>query len=324
MKRMKNQSLMALLLVISLLVLSACGAGGESHGSEGNGKKKIRIGYLPITHAAPLYLEQGLEKEGYEIELVKFGSWPDLMDALNTGHIDGASVLVQLAMRAKEQGIDLKTVALGHKDGNVLVAGQDIEDVTDLRGQSYAIPSRFSSHNILLYEMLKQAGVGYDEVNVIELAPPEMPVALAEGRISGYVVAEPFGASSVAAGHGKVLFQSDELWPNSVCCVLVLRQEWIDSNPELTQKVVQKYVEAGLLAEHKDDHAKAVLGNFLNVNEEVLDLSLGWIHYDDLVLDEESYRKLSEYLVEMGLTENPPAYEDFVDNTFIERALQSL
>ena len=39
--------------------------------------------------------------ENYQIELVKFNSWPDLIDALNTGS-RGASVLIQLAMKAKE------------------------------------------------------------------------------------------------------------------------------------------------------------------------------------------------------------------------------
>jgi NitT/TauT family transport system substrate-binding protein len=245
------------------------------------------------------------------------------MDALNTGHIDGASVLVQLAMRAKEQGIDLKTVALGHKDGNVVVSSQAITSVADLRGQSFAIPSRFSSHNILLYEMLKREGLAYTDVDVVELPPPEMPVALAEGRIAGYVVAEPFGAASVVAGHGKVLFQSDELWPESICCVLVLRSEWIREHQQLTGSVVEKYVEAGQLAERKDAHAKASLGTYLNAKEEVLDLSLEWIHYDDLKLDEASYRTLSDYLVEMGLSDNPPAFDEFVDNSFIEKVLEN-
>ena len=60
--------------------------------------------------------------------MVKFGSWPDLMDALNTGRIDGASVLIELAMKAKELGIDLKAVALGHQDGNVLVSSKESEN----------------------------------------------------------------------------------------------------------------------------------------------------------------------------------------------------
>ncbi len=134
------------------------------------------------------------------------------MDALNTGKIEGASVLIQLAMKAKEQGIDLKAVALGHRDGNVIVTAPTIKKVEDLKGQSFAIPNKYSTHNILLYRMLQQAGLKYEDVNVVELPPAEMPAALAEGRIAGYVVAEPFGAISVALEKGKVLFQSEELW----------------------------------------------------------------------------------------------------------------
>jgi len=79
--------------------------------------------------------------------------------------------------------------------------------------------------------MLKDAGMSFSDLKVIELPPPEMPAALAEGRISGYLVAEPFGAKSVANGTGKVLFHSHDIWEDSVCCVLVLRNEFI-RNPQ--------------------------------------------------------------------------------------------
>ncbi len=94
-------------------------------------KPTIKIGYLPITHAGPLFLGDYLndgQYDGYQVELVKFGSWPDLMDALNTGRIDGASVLAELAMKSNELGIDLKAVALGHKDGNVLISSNEISE----------------------------------------------------------------------------------------------------------------------------------------------------------------------------------------------------
>ena len=97
--------------------------------------------------------------EDYNIEMVKFNSWPDLMDALNTGRVDGASVLIQLAMKAKEKGIDLKAVALGHKDGNVLISSKEIDDTKDLKGKTFAIPHKFSTHNQLLYETLKKEGM---------------------------------------------------------------------------------------------------------------------------------------------------------------------
>lgn len=303
-----------------MFILSACGTGGaKSTGSERE-KPTIKIGYLPITHAVPLFYMEEEEFENFNLELVKFGSWPELMDALNTGQINGASVLISLAMYAKEQGIDLKAVALSHRDGNVLVVANNITSVQDLKGKNFAVPHKYSTHNVLLYQMLKKAGMKYEDVKVIELPPTEMPAALAEGRISGYVVAEPFGALSVSLGKGKVLYQDKEIWPNSVDCALVLRNDWIESDRELAQKFVNEFVKAGEEAEKKDDHIYELTSKYFNVEKDVLNLSLKWIEYDNLKIDEEAYEKLRESLIEMKLSKNPPTYKEFVDHSLIDGA----
>ena len=316
---MKNKYWIVLLLFALLLALTACGKDEGSTASQTeDGKKIVKIGYLPITHAAPLYMQTDKDYEGYTVELVKFGSWPELMDALNTGKIDGASVLIQLAMKAKEQGIDLKAVALGHRDGNVLIGAPDIEKVEDLKGKSFAIPNKYSTHNILLYRMLKEAGLSYDDVKVVELPPAEMPAALAEGRIAGYVVAEPFGAISVSLEKGKVLFQSEDIWPDSIDCGLVLRSAFIEENKDLAKQFVHDYAAAGELMNAKDEHAHDVVTEYIKVDKEVLDLSLKWIAYDDLKIEKDAYAILQDSLMEMGLSDAPPTYEDFVDSMLIE------
>lgn len=310
--------LTVLLLLVILVILTACG------NKKNEEKPTFKVGYLPITHAAPLFIEDdisGGEFEHFNLELVRFSTWTDLVDALNTGNIQGASMLIELAIRAKEQGIDLKAVALGHKDGNVIISAPEINEPADLVGETFAIPHTFSTHNILYYLMMKQAGLSYDDANVVELGPAEMPAALAEGRIAGYVVAEPFGARSVVIDKGKVLFQSEELWPESIDCGLVIRGDWIENYREATQEFVDAYVEAGAIAELKNDEAKHILKQYMNVDDEVLALSLQWIKYDELRLDEPAYQTLIDYVVEMGLSENPPAFEDFVDNSFIDKAM---
>ena len=304
-------------LIMTMLFVTFLAACGNNDSAVDGGKPTIKIGYLPITHAVPLYMQNDENYDDYNLELVKFGSWPELMDALNTGAIDGASVLIQLAMNAKEKGIDLKAVALGHRDGNVLIASNDINSVEELVGKSFAIPSRFSTHNILLYEMLKKHGIAYDEVDVIELPPAEMPAALAEGRIAGYVVAEPFGAISVALENGKVLYQSEEIWKDSIDCGLVLRGKFIEDNKELADKFVNDYVAGGELAQGKDEHMHEVVGQYLTVDQNVLDISLDWISYDNLSIEQESYAILRDALMEMGLSDDPPSYEDFVDASFV-------
>lgn len=80
-------------------------------------------------------------------------------------------MLAELAMAAVSNGLDLKAVALGHKDGNVVIVSNDITKVEDLKGKTFAIPSNQSSHNILLNDMLSDAGMSIDDVKVVQLAP---------------------------------------------------------------------------------------------------------------------------------------------------------
>lgn len=306
-------------IILSAFFLTACKS--EVAMSDG-GKPIVKIGYLPITHAGPLFIEPELE-EDYEIELVKFSSFPDLMDALNTGRIQGASVLIELAMKAHDKEIDIKAVALGHKDGNALVTSTDINDVADLKGTTFAIPHTYSTHHLLLNEELKRAGVAYEDVNIVEMPPPEMPAALSEGRISGYIVAEPFGAQSVVMGNGHALSNFTDTWPDSYCCVLVLRDDFIDEFAEETETLVGNYVESGKIAHSKSDEVYEAFEKHLPVKEEVLDLSLNWIAYDDLYIEEKEYLKLSKHVKELDLIADPPAYDDFVDMSYMEKVVTS-
>ncbi|MCR4437182.1 MAG: ABC transporter substrate-binding protein [Clostridiales bacterium] len=322
---MRKIKIIVITAVITVLVLglSACqNADGKTASGTNTEKQTVKVAYLPITHALPLYVENEIEKAKFNninVELVKFGSWPELMDALNTGKVDGASVLIELAMKAKEQGIDLKAVALGHRDGNAVVASQDISKTADLKGKTFAIPSKLSTHNILLYQMLKNAGLKLTDLNVVELPPAEMPAALSEGRVSGYIVAEPFGAKSVANGKGKVLYQAEDIWKNSVCCGLVLRNDFIKNKSEAARELVKEYVEAGKYIDSNGEKVNDVAKKYMNVEQNVLDLSLKWVSYKDLRLNENDYNDLRKYLIEMDLSKNPPSYKDFVDNSLFDK-----
>lgn len=310
--RVMNRKITALTLSLALaLSATACGSKDES-----NDENVVKIAYLPITHSLAA-LEEADELEtgdGIKVELVKYGSWPELLDALNTGRVDGASVLIELAMKSKQEGIGLKAVALGHRDGNVVIVSNDINTAADLKGKTFAIPHRQSSHNILLNETLATAGLTVDDVNVTELAPTEMPSALASGQIDGYCVAEPFGAMGVSLGAGKVLYSSEELWPDSLCCGLVLTDKFIEERPEQAKEFVQSYKAAGNNLDK--EKAKEVAKKYLSQTDDVLDISLQWISYNDLDITEEIYDQLVERVKEYGLSDNPPAYSDFVKTDF--------
>ena len=298
-------------LALSLGLSSAsCGK------KEAGDANTVKIAYLPITHSLAVLEEaEELEKEsGLKVELVKYGSWNELLDALNSNRVDGASVLIELAMKSKQEGIGIKAVALGHHDGNVIVVSNNIGTAADLKGKTFAIPHRQSSHNILLNDALATAGLTVDDVNVTELAPTEMPSALASGQIDGYCVAEPFGAMGVNLGVGKVLFSSEELWENSLCCGLVLTDKFIAERHDDAKSFVENYKKAGNFLDKAK--AKEIAKKYFSQSDEVLDTSLQWISYNDLDITEDEYNTLAEKVKKYGLSDNPPSYSEFVANDF--------
>ncbi len=312
---------LALFLTASALTLCSCSSTDTAQKDTQNGKelKTLKIAYIPITHALPLFMACELPdsvKHSKSIELVKFGSWPELVEALNTGQVDGASMLIQLALRSKEAGFALKAMALGHRDGNVVVVAPEINSPQDLIGKTIAIPHRLSSLNFLFRMMIEKAGIDVTKMNVIELPPPEMPAALAEKRIQAYFVAEPFGAKGVVSGSGKVLYQSEDVWPNSVCCALVLRDSVIKNNRAETEALMYDYLHAGTFLANNTEQALPIMMKYMNAKEPVLRKSLEWIEYGNLSIDTADYKVLTDWMTKLELSKNPPSYTNFVDNSF--------
>ena len=95
-----------ILTAILLMLFPACvSKGGLSEKNGLNAQeeiKTVKIAYLPITHAVPLYIENELSNgkfRHFSLELVKFGSWTELAEALNAGKVDGALMLIELAVK---------------------------------------------------------------------------------------------------------------------------------------------------------------------------------------------------------------------------------
>ncbi len=300
------------LVALGQTLLTSCASKAED--------SPLKIAYLPITHTLPLFALNELaasSRQSQEVELVKFGSWNELSDALNTGSVDGAVLLTEIAIKARENGVPLKAVALGHHDGNVIVVAPEIDDPKQLRGKTVAIPHRLSSHNILLQMVLQRGGLTADDVKVTELPPPEMPAALSEKRIAAYIVAEPFGAKAVVQGIGKVLYSSPELWPRSICCTLVLREDAIDGRHEEAAALLHDYRLAADSLVRSPQFALATAEKYLSAPEPVLKKSLEWIDFSDLRLRQDEYQLLTHWTDTLGLTKKAPSFTEFTDTTLL-------
>src|SRR5690349_11749374 len=160
-------------------------------------------------------------------------------------------MLAPLAMALAEQGVPVKIVYLGHRDGTALMVGKDsgIMSVRDLRGRKVAIPNRFSNQNLLLRKALADNGMTVEDIELVEMPPPDMPAALYSKAVDGISSGEPFMAQTEMDGYGKVLYQAKDIWPNFISCVLVVSQKAIDEHPEWVQELVTGIAKSGLWLE---------------------------------------------------------------------------
>lgn len=314
-KRLRSIFSAAAAIIFVVFILGSVVYYQYSTHAETKNVETIKIAYLPITHALPvLELAEETQKSNSDIriELVKYGSWPELMDALSSGNVDAASVLVELAIKAYDGGSPLQLAALGHRDGNVIVGASSIETASDLKGKTVAIPSPQSSHNILLHQYLATAALSDSNVTFLELAPTEMPFALQSGEIDAYCVAEPFGAQAVEKGIGHVLETSENLWQDSVCCGLVWNTDWSKAHPDTAQELLDQYLQAGNALDADPAHTLSLAEEYLNGTEDVLKQSLQWISYNNLEITQDNYDALAQKMIQYGLNDDPPTYQEFV------------
>ncbi len=291
--------------------LAAAAVGPRGSRAATSDKAHIRLGYLPITDHLTV-IAAGRERfEKLELEPVKFASWPELAEALKGGALQAAFALTPISLALRQKGVPIKIVLLGHRNGSVLIGANDVADVRALRGKVIAIPSRFSTHNLLLRRLLAKEGIDADrEVQLTELPPPEMVQSLARGAIAAFIVADPFGAQAELRKVGKVLALSKDLWPNHVCCALNVREDLIEANAPAVQELANALTAAGRFA------GAVVL--------HVLTHPPGRVTYDDLVPTLGDLSATQDDMLKYKVTTARVDLEKFLDDRFARAARASL
>jgi NitT/TauT family transport system substrate-binding protein len=291
-------------------------------------KVKIKLGFLPITDHLTLIGHGNYNFAKVNIEPVKFSSWPEISEALRAGAIDAAFLLTPIGLRLRNQDVPIQAVLLGHRNGSVLTveAGDRINQVSDLAGKTIAIPSRFSTHFILLRRLLADNGLDPDSVKYLDMAPPEMVQSLAGKQIDGYIVAEPFGGQAQIQQVGKVLILSKDIWPNHICCVLNVQESLIQAHPEAVQELVTGLVATGQFIEaNRVEAAKQsvqYLGQKQEVMEFVLTNPLDRVTYNDLFPSTADFAATQNYMLEFKVTEKTVDLNKYLEPAFAKKAYQ--
>ena len=210
----------------------------------------FRVGFIAVTcHlTCPVtnFINEKMTGDGI-FEPIRFNGWPELKETFLANDLEATFILAPLAMSLREQGVPIKIVYLGHRDGTTMMVHKDskIFRIEDLRGCKIAIPNRFSNQSLIIFKAFKERGMKMSDVRLLEMPPPDMPAALYSRSVDAIISGEPFTAQSEMDGYGRVLFMTKDVWPDFISCVLAVSERVIQTRRAEVQRLVDGIAKSG-------------------------------------------------------------------------------
>ena len=237
-------------------------------------------------------------------------------------------MLAPMAIALRQQGVPVKIVYLGHRDGSALMVHKDsdIHEFEDLRGKRVAVPNRFSNQYLMIFKALKDRGMTQKDIELVEMPPPDMPAALYAKAVDAIISGEPFMGQTELDGYGRVLYQAKELWPGFISCVMVVNESFMKEHPQQVQDLVTGIAKSGLWLEggmaHRMKAAEVVASQYYNQHPRLLRFVLSKppdrVTYGNLRLAKEEFEHIADLALEAGIIEKPIAFEEYADTRFSE------
>jgi sulfonate transport system substrate-binding protein len=179
----------------------------------------LRIGYQKygtlVLLKARGTLEKHLAQNHIDVQWTEFPAGPQLLEGLNVGSVDFGIAGEAPPIFAQAAGADI--VYVGYEPqasaGEALIVPKNspIKNLSDIRGKKIAL-NKGSNVHYLLVKLLEKAGLKYNDIDAVYLAPADARAAFERGSVDAWVIWEPFlaaaqnqtGARIVIDGQGLV------------------------------------------------------------------------------------------------------------------------
>ncbi|MGV3694111.1 MAG: ABC transporter substrate-binding protein, partial [Paracoccus marcusii] len=234
---------------------------------------RLRLGYVPLTDAAPLIIARELgfaAEEALDLDLVRAGSWAQCRDMLGTGAVVAAHMLVPLPI-AQGLGLgpafpDLDLLMVLSQGGQAIAVSRAI--AARLRDQGHGfdfrepraardalarahpgplrvgVPFPFSTQAELVRHWLDGTGLAA-RLSIHTVPPPLMAAALAAEEVDAYCVGEPWASRAVERGVGALLLPGSAIWAAPPEKGLVMTRAFAEGHPDPTGRLMRALWRAG-------------------------------------------------------------------------------
>lgn len=217
-------------------------------------EKVVRIGFQKYGKLVLLKskgsLEPKLKALGYSVVWTEFPSGPPLLEALNVGAIDFGNTGEAPPIFAQAAGAPIQYVAYEPPapKGEAILVPKDspLKSIADLKGKKVAL-NKGSNVHYLLVKALEKAGVKYNEITPVFLAPADARAAFEKGAVDAWVIWDPFQAAAEVATQARTLADGTDIVSNYQ--FYFSSQKFLGTDPKIVDLVLAQLSEV-------DDWAK--------------------------------------------------------------------
>jgi sulfonate transport system substrate-binding protein len=162
---------------------------------------ELHIGYqktaILLVVKAQKLLEQHFGPKGVKVNWVEFPFGPPLLEAVNAGAVDygytgdAPPIFAQAAHARIQYAAAIPT--RGYGQAIVVPAPSPIKTLADLKGKKVGVARGSSAHNLLV-SALESAGVPWNAIEPVYLAPADAASAFGRGSVDAWSIWDPFFA----------------------------------------------------------------------------------------------------------------------------------
>lgn len=264
MARSINTSLYLTLAATALAAFASFGASAQNAGGANEPAKVLRIGYQKSGLLAILKAQGSLDEKlkplGYSIKWFEFPAGPQLLEALNANSVDFGYTGAPPPVFAQAGGVRFVYVGAEpsgrHAEAIVVAKNSALNRVADLKGKRVAL-QKGSSSNYLLLEALKKAGLRYEDVHPVYLAPADARAAFESGTVDAWVIWDPYYASAQQALNARTLVDYSEL--DSPYSFYEATRDFAQAHPDVIGAILAQLRTTGLwVNDHPVDTAALI------------------------------------------------------------------
>lgn len=172
-----------------------------------------KFGILAIAKQRGV-LEKRLASKGVSVEWAEFTSGPPLLEAVGAGALDFGPTGDVPPLFAQAAGGNLLYVGTYKPPkafhGLLVQKDSPIRKIADLKGRKLAYKRGSSAHNFA-FKALATAGLTPDDVDSVDLAPPDAAAAFKTGSIDAWAIWDPFFAVAETDPQTRLVATSENI-----------------------------------------------------------------------------------------------------------------